>query len=525
MVETHRPRRKARADPANWPPEGTSLAGRAFLAGVALALAVLAMLAAHWRPLWFDELFTFYVAQEPSLAATLRVLLDGADTNPPFDYLIRHVSLELFGTSTAAFRAPSAAAFVVGLFAIYAYVRRRAPFLASTAAFLLPISTAAVWFSYEGRAYALLFASGPIALVAWQKAVDRPRHPLSSLSLVAALCLGPFSHYLGVLNFAPVVAGELWRCAKRRAVDWGIAGSVAAAAVLLPALLPFARNATTMKGTFWASGYSLGAAFGYYEAFLDYMGVTAVVVLGAAVVLAPLACWRTGTSACRAMPAHEVVAAVVLALTPFSAYLLAELVTGALTSKYAITLVAGVAILGGYLLAYVETPARIAVLVSVLGLAGFGIGNLASAAFSHRGEEPLATEILDVLRASPLPVAFDSPHQFLVYVHYEPQLARQRFFYPMDADTALAMRGFNNDELALRRLGRIAPMNVSDYADFTSRNPEFLVMYSTQFVSALAKALQGDGYCLRTVAQSGPTTLLHATRDCGRAQAITRLGT
>ena len=100
----------------------------AFLAGVALAVLVIALLAARWRPLWYDELFTLYVASETSVGATVSALLAGADTNPPLDYVLRHLSLALFGESPAAFRWPSALAFIAGLLAIFAYVRRRTGF-------------------------------------------------------------------------------------------------------------------------------------------------------------------------------------------------------------------------------------------------------------------------------------------------------------------------------------------------------------------------------------------------------------
>jgi hypothetical protein len=514
MPTAHRPSYAPRTPSPNVPERTASLAGHAFLIGVAVTVFVFAVLAARWRPLWYDELFTFYVAKEPSVLATLRALLAGADTNPPLDCLVRHVSLVLLGSSAEAFRWPSAAAFITGLFAIYAYARRRAPFLASTAAFLLPISTAAAYFSYEGRAYALLFASAPLALVAWQRAVDRPKEPIRILALIAALCIGPLSHYVGVLNFAPVAAGETWRSVRRRQVDWGIVAALAGACVITLILIPFARNATAMKGAFWASGYRLADLPSYYTGFLNYAGATVLVVLGASLILAPLSYRSAGRTVCPAIPAHEVVAAVVLALTPISAFVLAELITGALTSKYAITLVPGVAILAGYLLAVVQASARIPVFLSVTVLTVFGIGNFISAAMHERGVEPVPAEMRATLEKSSLPVAFDSPHLFLEWVYYEQTPAAKRFVYPMDAATALAMRGFNNDEIALRGLSRVVPINISDYAGFTSRHSEFLVLYSSNFASALVRALQADGFCFRVLARSGPTTLLKAARDC-----------
>ncbi len=486
----------------------------AFLAGVALAVLVIALLAARWRPLWYDELFTLYVASETSVGATVSALLAGADTNPPLDYVLRHLSLAFFGESPAAFRWPSALAFIAGLLAIFAYVRRRTGFAPAAAAFVLPISSAAVFFAHEGRAYALLFASAPIALWAWQRAIDR-RQPLRLLTLLFALCLGPFSHYFGVLNFIPVAAGEAWRSWQRRRVDWGIVATGAGACVLLLGLQPFARGAVSMKQAFWASEFRVADLPGYYTGYLQWAGWAFVIVLVAVTLLAVSGGRFSRATRLAPIPSHEIVAAVILALTPFSAFLLAQLFTGALTSKYTITLVPGVAILLGYLLATAESSSRVLVGLALGVLTAIGLGRFAASALEYRAIEPAPLQLARMLPPGfSLPVAFDSPHLFLETVHYQPQFAFGRFYYPMDAETALATRGFNNDELALRRLGQIVPLNVAEYREFLQRNPEFLLVYSSDFWPGLIKALQRDGICLRTVAQSGTTTILFAFPGC-----------
>jgi hypothetical protein len=487
----------------------------AFLVAVALTVFVFAVLAARWRPLWYDELFTLYVASEPSFGAVIRALLAGADTNPPVDYLLRHASMTLLGTSPEAFRWPSAAAFVAGLLAIYAYVRRRAPFLASAAAFLLPIATAAAYFACEGRAYALLFASAPTALWAWQRAVDQPGRPLRLAVFLGALCLGPFSHYYGVLNLLPVAAGEAWRSYRRRSLDGPVLATFAAGCVLTLGVLPFARGATSMRGHFWASGFKAADLLDYYRGFLEYGGRTILVVLAVTVPLAavgrrlgPRASWPT-------IPSHEIVAAVVLALMPVAALLFAEVVTGALTSKYTIALVPGIAILAGYLLAYAEVAMRAAVAAAVAVLAVFGLWVHVVTALSYRGSEPVDAQALRVLQGWSLPVAFDSPHQFLEFVHYEPQLAATgRLVYPMDAATAREVRGFDNDEIALRGLSRIRPLDVVGYREFTDRNGQFLVVYSQAFWPGLVTLLKRDGYCLRLLERSGSTSVMLAFPGC-----------
>ena len=497
---------------------GSTIGRGAFLAGVALAVLVVAVLAARWQPLWYDELFTLYVASETSLGATLRALLAGADTNPPIDYVLRHASLALLGDSAMAFRWPSALAFVGGLFAIYAFVRRRTGFVAAAAAFALPVLSVATYFSHEGRAYALLFASAPVALWAWQRATERERPAARLLTLFLALCLGPYSHYFGVLNFVPIAVGEGWRSYRQRALDAGIVGTVAAACIAALGLLVFARSATTMKQGFWASGYRAADIPGYYTGLLGWAGWAWVAALAVAACLVVIGRRRRPEAAPSArLPQHEIVAACVLALTPVSAFVLAGLFTGALTAKYAIAFVPGVAILFGYLLSVIEGWQRPAALLALGVVTLLGIGRFTADALAYRDDVPLPLRLGALLpQGSTLPIAFDSPHLFLETVHYQPQFADGRFQYPMDAATALAVRGFNNDEIALRGLTTIKPLNVVDYRDFLLHNREFLVVFSRDFWPGLVAALKRDGYCLQPIAEDGTTVLLHAFPGCHR---------
>jgi Dolichyl-phosphate-mannose-protein mannosyltransferase len=495
---------------------GSTIGRSAFLAGVALAVLMVAVLAARWQPLWYDELFTLYVASESTLGATLRALLAGADTNPPVDYVLRHAGLALLGDSAVAFRWPSALAFVGGLFAIYAFVHRRTGFVPAAAAFALPILSVVTYFSHEGRAYALLFASAPIALWAWQRATERDRPGAPLLTLFLALCLGPFSHYFGVLNFMPVAAGEAWRSYRRRRLDKGILGTLAAACVASLGLGVFARSATAMKQAFWAAGYRAADLPDYYAGLMGWAGWAWLAALGVAAGLAVRGGGRRrDPGEATGPPQHEVVAACVLAMTPLSAFVLAALLTGALAAKYTLALVAGMAILFGYLLNAVEAWRRPAALLALGVLTLLGLGRFATDAFAYRDDVPGPLRLAALLpKDSGLPVAFDSPHLFLETVYYEPQFAAGRFYYPMDAATALAVRGFNNDEIALRQLTAIKPLNVTGYREFLLRNREFLVVFSRDFWPGLVTALRRDRYCLQPVAEAETVVLLHAFPGC-----------
>jgi hypothetical protein len=197
--------------------------------------------------------------------------------------------------------------------------------------------------------------------------------------------------------------------------------------------------------------------------------------------------------------------------------MLAGSVTGALTAKYAIAFVPGVAILFGYLLSVVENWRRSAALLGLGALTLLGLGRFATEALAYREDVPMPMRLAALLpQGSTLPIAFDSPHLFLETVYYQPRFANGRFQYPMDAATALAVRGFNNDEIALRGLTTIKPLNVADYREFLLHNREFLVVFSRDFWPGLVLALQRDGYCLQPLAEVDTTVLLHALPGCRR---------
>ena len=67
-----------------------------------LLLLTMSLAAAH-RHLWFDELFTFYVSRLETPLIVLHALLDKAEELPPVDFLLRNISMQLFGESHGLF--------------------------------------------------------------------------------------------------------------------------------------------------------------------------------------------------------------------------------------------------------------------------------------------------------------------------------------------------------------------------------------------------------------------------------------
>ncbi|HEY1250881.1 MAG TPA: hypothetical protein VGH97_06800 [Thermoanaerobaculia bacterium] len=201
--------------------------GATLLTGFVLLLALLSVLLRFQllraRPLWFDELFTFWAARLP-----LRELIDALrrDSGPPGFYLLEKpfaLLADRAPNGDAWLRVPS---FVAGLGLLWC-----APTLASKVArgfFVLLVSgfTLVNLYAAEARAYAPL---GLLALVLFVLALrgEESLRRLAATAAVAALALD--MHYLGLF----VLAALLLLAARAR--RWRSCGALLlGGAVFLP---------------------------------------------------------------------------------------------------------------------------------------------------------------------------------------------------------------------------------------------------------------------------------------------------
>ena len=172
------------------------------------------------KALWHDELFTYYIAQAPSLRAMWREFTS-MDLNPPMIYLLTRASFRLFGATTQATRLPEIVFFLVALGGIYRFTARRmgAVYGGFAAAVLMMGKTCEL--ALEARPYTLLIGFFALALVSWQEATDglgRGRL-LGVVMLMAAVAGLLLSHIFAVLALMALLAGEAWRAWRRQKLD------------------------------------------------------------------------------------------------------------------------------------------------------------------------------------------------------------------------------------------------------------------------------------------------------------------
>ncbi len=173
------------------------------------------------KPLWHDELYTFYIAQAHTLG-TMFAWIRTIDLNPPLYYLAARLTFHLLHPSPFSVRLPSMVAYFVATLCLYQFVRRRLTPLYGLLAALVLLSSPFNLYSYEARPYALVLAFTGLLALGWQRAIEEEK-PRSWPALLL-IVLGGFgmllSHVLAAVAYAALLLTEAIRFGLRRKPDW-----------------------------------------------------------------------------------------------------------------------------------------------------------------------------------------------------------------------------------------------------------------------------------------------------------------
>ena len=165
------------------------------------------------RPLWFDELFTFHIAQAPTLHQ-LFTQLRALDLNPPLTYLLTRLSIKLLGANALGTRLPETLAFFAAMVFIGRLVARRLGNLYGFAASTLLLASPTGDLFTEARPYAVMIAA--LALGWWmtESAAEQPA-PWRYVLVFLAGCTALLSQILAVpawlLLLAVILIFPEWR--------------------------------------------------------------------------------------------------------------------------------------------------------------------------------------------------------------------------------------------------------------------------------------------------------------------------
>jgi hypothetical protein len=443
------------------------------LSAVFLAVTVLQ----DWtRPLWNDELFTFYISRQNSLGDVWKALLTGAEQLPLFFFVIVRVSRAVFGNGPVALRLPETIGFLVMNISIFLFVRKRVPASYALLGFLFPSVTQAYYFAYEARPYGLVMGFGSLSMLCWQNAVDGRRRPLWIAGLALSLACALNCHYYAVLLLFPFGLAELVRYWERKRFDWGTSLAIAASVLPLVFSLPVIRAASKYSSHFWARP-SWTLVISFYEDLLIPSGF-ALLLIGIISGLVIYIRRDEGVEQSRVMrvPAHEFALALGFVLLPTVAIFVAKFVTGAFTSRYAIYAVIGVSILLAWSFARIGRSSYWLglLLAGTVAFCSLIIGVRQYQQF--RWNSVLEEQTFDFLASAGknLPLVVLSPHQFFVQSHRSSVNRRGHLIYLGDVPLALKYTGTDTVERGLLTLRNYAPLDVEDYHRFIATHQSCL---------------------------------------------------
>ena len=232
------------------------------------------------KPLWHDELFTWYIAQAPTLSQ-LWAQSRNLDLNPPLVYWLTRLSFHLFGTGALATRLPEIAGFLLFLLASFQFVRHRLGALFGFFAASLLLAGKSLPLAVEARPYTLLLGLLAAALAAWQAARSSSRSGPRILLGVAVIGM-LLSHIFAPLAIAALLAAECWAARRDGKPDYAI---LAALLLPLPIMLTYVPMLRAHAGAIYPGAFQPDAntIFEVYIASIDreliILCLTALVVL------------------------------------------------------------------------------------------------------------------------------------------------------------------------------------------------------------------------------------------------------
>lgn len=424
------------------------------------------------KPFWHDEIYTILVSRLPGFMAIWSATAEGIDCMPPLNAMATRAVHLLFGEGHVVTRLPSMAGVWLMCVCVFYFVRRRSDTLSAFLAILLTLATPALRYSYEARGYGLMLGLCGVSLLCWQCAAEGRQRRLALTGLALSLAASLVNHYYSGLVLAAIGTAEVARTLFRRRLDGGM--WLALSAPLLSGLIlwPLVRGALAYAPATTSRPQASGVAFSYVF-LLQPLLIPAVAVL----ILLALLQLRPGqkdaeTPRRESVPAHEIVALVMLAAIPLLGTLGAMAAGLPGVERYWMPAVVGF----GVLLAWSADRASLGrpwvgtILLLVLG-ARFVAQAAGAVGLSAQNPDPLAAHRL-VRGDKPVPLVLADAELFLEWVYYSPDSV-SGLYYVSDPAWERRSTGADTIDRNLEILRRYVPLTVVNWEPFTRANRQF----------------------------------------------------
>ncbi len=458
------------------------------LTAVSLVYFAATSVLASRKPMWNDELFTYFIAQAPTLAGIWSALLTGADQNPfPF-YVLTRWSLGLFGVNEWALRLPEMIGVWVAGLCLFHIVARQTEGLYGLVAMVFLFVTGANFYSYEARPYGLVLAFSSLAWLLWQHATYGRSRKLSVLGFATSLGAAVCSHYYAVFVFVPLGVGEFVRSMIRRRIDWPIWFAMMCGLFPLVFLAPLIQQARTYTQGFWArpSLSSIPEAYSVLLMPAPLLVLAALIGSGTYALMRSVELRPQATKKYAPLPFQEVVVAAGFVALPVIAVLTTMLTTGAFTFRYALPAVLGVSVLVAVSAARLfQRQAVLGIAILFLSCVGFGMISARNLQGTSEASLGKAYELIGSEHTGSLPVVVSDAHSFMILSHYAPRDMSSRLVYLADPKASLRHLGFDTIDRGILDLRPWFGFNIKEYGRFLEAQPNFFVYVSAGRLGSL----------------------------------------
>ena len=458
----------------------SNIAIYSFLSLIFLLLIILPI----QKRLWYDELYTYYIAHAPSLS----ILIDqtrSVDLNPPLVYLLARWSEQLLGDNLFATRLPSVLGFLGGSYFLFRFLGRKIPLVWAGAAVLSFWSTQYFMYATEVRPYGELFFFCALALDSFDKARADSRRGFALAGIVIGMCGMLLSHVFAIFSILPLLASEGVRTLRRRKVDWLLWVVLLAPLALIVTYIPMFRrfDATLFPLTF-QGGFRKMAVFFAKIAISLYRPF-----LFSAAVIAFLR-WRSGersfprTPRLNSLVPEDLMLLSAFVFPPIAINLMLLRSHGSFFDRYCITSAATVCILTIVLLGHAGRFKILPGLCTSAIFAAFAIyGNFLQPVIANLSPRPARIQASAVRPELPFVIA--SGLTFLEVDHYEDPAFLRRVFYLTDRAGVIeyAHATFFDDFGKLKLVFPIRA-NVETFQKFSETHDHFLLLATIQHPEA-----------------------------------------
>ncbi len=319
-------------------------------------------------PMWLDEFYTFWIAGQPSISASISAVREGCDNAPPLYAILVKFLQHVLGPTPLALRLPSFLGFCLMGACAFSFLRRRLGPLYAALGVLIVVSSTYP-FATEGRSYGLTLGCVALALFSWQAAAEGRRRTVALSVLLLSLAFAISLQYYAVFVLVPLGLAELSRWFIRRKIDVPVFLALLLSPAVLLLHLSLIQAGRAFVGHFWQKGSLADIPLFYRNGLSDAtLWAPFAVVLLAAYLLIPGTADSEENNTYSGLRAYEWVAVLVLALLPATGIPVSMLAIGIGRSEYFMPALLGLGMLISAALLRIARGRALAPLALVLAL-------------------------------------------------------------------------------------------------------------------------------------------------------------